>query len=187
MSEYTRFEVKPFRRFYDGQRRYIMAAAAYRSGSRLNYGDRQFDFSQKKQDVIVSEILLPDCAPDILRNRGVLWGAVEAAERMADGLLARELIVDLPQGLAPTMWWEAVRSFASTQFVQQGMIVDLAIHQPDRLGKLSFPHAHLLLTVRKVGPAGFLHIENEWREALHDPVLKKTWSQAFACEHTSNI
>jgi hypothetical protein len=188
MSEvHTRFEVKPFRRIYEGQRRYIMAAAAYRSGSRLYYGDRQFDFSQKKQDVIVSEIMLPNEAPDILRNRGVLWSAVEAAERMSDGLLARELVVDLPRGLPPTKWWAVVRNFAFFSLVQKGMIVDLAIHQPDRLGRLSSPHAHILLTVRKVGPSGFLHIENQWRDALHDPALRKTWADAFKYTSIQNV
>lgn len=179
MTENTRFEIKPFRRIFDGQRRYIMAAAAYRSGTRLYYGDRKFDFAQKKQDVVVSEILLPNEAPDILNNRGVLWGAVEAAERMPDGLLARELVVDLPRGLPPTKWWATVRNFVFYNLVHKGMIADLAIHQPDRLGKLSEPHAHILLTVRQVGPGGFTHIENKWRDALHDPSLKRAWDGAF--------
>jgi hypothetical protein len=180
MSANTRFEIKPFRRIYQGQRRYILAAAAYRSGSSLAFGERVFDFSQRKPDVVVSEIMLPMGAPEVFRNRSILWNAAETTEHWPDGLLARELVVDLPGEYSPTLWWNVTRGFANEHFVKRGIIVDFAVHLPELAGKHSAPHAHLLLTVRKVAAQGFTCIENSWREALHDPALKEAWRQAFA-------
>lgn len=186
MSSNTRFEIKPFRRIYQGQKRYILAAAAYRSGSSLAFGERVFDFSQRKPDVIVSEIMLPMGAPEVFKNRSILWNAVETAEHWPDGLLARELVVDLPGEYSPAKWWGMIRSYAFEHFVKRGMIVDFSIHLPELAGKHSSPHAHLLLTVRKVAAQGFTSIENSWREVLHDPALKDAWRQALAHAHIFN-
>lgn len=180
MTSTTRFEIKPFRRIYQGERRYILAAAAYRSGSSLAFGERVFDFSQRKPDVIVSEIMLPTGAPEVFRNRSVLWNAAETAEHWPDGLLARELVIDLPGEYSPSKWWGVIRCYAYAYLVKRGMIVDFSIHLPELAGKHSSPHAHLLMTVRKVAAQGFTSIENSWRDALHDPALKEAWSKAFA-------
>ena len=58
-----------------------LAAAAYRSASRLHDQrlDRHHDFSNKA-GVVHSEVLLPDGAPEHLRDRERLWNDVEAAE-----------------------------------------------------------------------------------------------------------
>ncbi|MBF0270436.1 MAG: MobA/MobL family protein, partial [Alphaproteobacteria bacterium] len=118
--------------------------------------------------------------PEVFRNRSVLWNAAETAEHWPDGLLARELVIDLPGEYSPSKWWGVIRCYAYAYLVKRGMIVDFSIHLPELAGKHSSPHAHLLMTVRKAAPSGFTSIENSWRDALHDPALKEAWSKAFA-------
>ena len=69
-----------------------VASAAYRSGSRLRDErlDRSHDFSAKR-GVVHSEVLLPEHAPEVWRDRERLWNDVEASEIRKDAQLAREL------------------------------------------------------------------------------------------------
>lgn len=66
-----------------------IAAAAYRSGEKLYdryYGEVQ-DYSRKK-GVILTEILLPEHAPERLKDRETLWYEVESMEKRKDSQLA---------------------------------------------------------------------------------------------------
>ena len=78
--------------------RSAVAAAAYRSGSKLHdiRQDLSFDYTQKSE-VVFSEILLPDGAPSWMANREALWNAVEAGEKRKDAQLARDIEFALPQ------------------------------------------------------------------------------------------
>src|SRR3954447_11447996 len=69
--------------------RSAVAAAAYRSASALldEREARTHDFSHKA-DVVHSEILLPDGAPEHWSDRSILWNAVEASEKRKDAQLA---------------------------------------------------------------------------------------------------
>ena len=65
--------------------RNAVAAAAYRSGSRLveEATGITHDYSRKK-GVEHTEILAPDGAPAWVYDRQILWNSVEAAERRKD-------------------------------------------------------------------------------------------------------
>src|SRR3954453_23796634 len=132
------------------------AAAAYRSASALldEREARTHDFSQKA-DVVHSEILLPDGAPDRWSDRGVLWNAVEASEKRKDAQLAREIEFALPREVSREEGVALARDFVAEQFVARGMVADLNVHWPmDAQGEAK-PHAHVMLTMRETGPEGF--------------------------------
>ncbi len=59
-----------------------VAAAAYRAGECLrdDYYGEVHDFT-KKGGVIMSEIILPDNAPERFTNREMLWNEVEEIEK----------------------------------------------------------------------------------------------------------
>jgi Ti-type conjugative transfer relaxase TraA len=136
-----------------------VAAAAYRSASRLHdYRlGRTFDYTAK-QDVIHSEILVPESAPEWVRKRELLWNAIEAREKRCDAQLARELQFALPEELTQDQAIALAREFVQREFVTGGRIVDLNVHwdQGNR-------HAHVMRTLRELGPDGFGLKENEWR------------------------
>ena len=75
-----------------------VASAAYRSGSRLRDErlDRSHDFSGKR-GVVHSEVMLPENAPEVWRDRERLWNDVEAFEVRKDAQLAREVEFAIPR------------------------------------------------------------------------------------------
>lgn len=145
------------------QGRSSVAAAAYRAGEKLaNVRDgMEHDYS-KRTGVASSEILLPPGAPARFGDREVLWNAVEAIEKRKDAQVAREVQLALPHELDAAGRAALVRGFVQAQFVDRGMIADVAIHTPGEKGDTRNHHAHVLLTTRAVSPDGFEGKNRDW-------------------------
>lgn len=160
-----------------GTGRSAVAAAAYRSGQSL--ADERtglvHDYS-KRRGVAHTEIMAPDNAPDWMRDRVQLWNAVEAVERRKDAQLSRELQLSLPHELTDEQRRELVRGFAREQFVNRGMIADIAIHRPDEKGDERNHHAHIMLTMRELTKDGFGNKARAW----NDKALLETWREQWA-------
>lgn len=154
--------------------RTALGAAAYRSGERLQQdgiGGVMHDYS-RKAGVVHKEILAPDSAPEWARNRVQLWNEIDRIEVRKDAQLAREVEVALPVELGLREQVELLRGFVQAQFVARGMIADVAIHHDN----LQNPHAHVLLTLRDIGPNGFGDKDRDWNEK---PLLRE-WREAWA-------
>jgi Ti-type conjugative transfer relaxase TraA len=152
--------------------RSAVAAAAYRSGSKLHdtRQDLSFDYTQKSE-VVFSEILLPDGAPAWMANREALWNAVEAGEKRKDAQLARDIEFALPQELSCQQAVALARDFVRSEFVARGMVADLNVHwEPDN------PHIHLMLTMRELIAGGFGRKVTEWNKVA----LLKQWRERWA-------
>lgn len=151
-----------------------VAAAAYRAGEDLvnEYDGIEHDFT-KKNWVEYTEILLPDNAPTEYSDRSTLWNAVEMSEKSKDAQLCREFELALPIELTRKQQIEVADQFAREKLVSQGIIVDIAIHNPpvvnDRhqpidkdgnptkdVSKMQFinPHAHIMATMRPMDEKG---------------------------------
>jgi len=151
-------------------RRSVVAAASYRSGERLYDASQGKWFEFHKPDVIHTEIMSPvnrEIAPWVF-ERQKLWNRVEAAEKRVDAQLAREIEITLPRELTKDQQVTLVRTFVRDQFVSQGMVADIAIHRPMAADGLEQPHAHILLTLRRLEPGsatGFSPTkERDWNE-----------------------
>ena len=151
-------------------RRSAIAAASYRSGDRL-YDDSQGKwFHFDKPDVVHTEILAPaGDAPAWVSDRQTLWNIVERCEKRYDAQLAREIELTLPRELTEEQRIVLVRRFVGEHFVSQGMVADIAIHAPDAADGQEQPHAHVLLTLRRLDPTtvtGFSATkERDWNES----------------------
>lgn len=159
--------------------RSCVAAAAYRAGGRLR-DERQgieHDYS-RKGGVMHAEILAPENAPDWMRDRDRLWNAVEAVEKRKDAQLAREIEVALPRELDRRERLELLRGFVQRQFVDRGMIADLAVHEGRARDGHGQPHAHVMLTLRELTGNGFGKKDRSWNE----PELLLGWREAWARE-----
>jgi len=134
-------------------------AAAYRSGSRLHdyHLDRTFDHTGKP-DVVHSEILAPAGSPEWVYNRGLLWNTIEVREKRYDAQLANELQFALPEELTQTQAIALAREFVQREFVGCGKVADLNVHWDQ-----GNPHAHVMLTLRKLEHDGFGLKEREWK------------------------
>ena len=133
-----------------------IASAAYRSGERL-YSEYYGEYSDytRKGGVICSNILLPSHAPPEYADRQTLWNAVEKAERGKNAQLAYSFDIALQNEFSLEENIALARQFLLENFVSRGMVVDFAVHQPDREdGGIPNPHFHVLCPIRPIEQNG---------------------------------
>lgn len=122
-----------------------VASAAYISGTRLYNDDaRGLTFSYThKEEVIFSEICLPENTPASLKDRQTLWNEFERVQNKANSRNARQFDMALTVELDTTQQIELARHFIQENSVAAGMAVDWALHN-----KPGNPHVHVMCTVR---------------------------------------
>jgi hypothetical protein len=159
------------------QGRSATAASAYRVAERIE--DRRtgltFDYAARG-GVDHTEILAPDHAPDWVRDRSELWNRVEESETRKNSQVAREVRVALPDELTHAQRVALVRDYAQAQFVDRGMVADIALHAPGRIGDERNHHAHILLTTREVDADGFTTKNRDWNKVE----VLEGWREAWA-------
>ncbi|RDZ12880.1 molybdopterin-guanine dinucleotide biosynthesis protein MobA [Priestia megaterium] len=135
-----------------------VAAAAYRSCEKLHdeRTDEQKFYARDVQPETM--ILTPTNAPEWMKDRNRLWNEVEKVEKRKDSQLARELNIALPIELNHDQQKELIQSFAQNEFVEKGMVADIAIHRDDA----NNPHAHIMLTMRNLDQNGFGKKNRDW-------------------------
>ena len=104
--------------------------------------------------MVCSEILLPPHAPAEYADRQTLWNAVEKAEQHPKAQLAYSFDFTLQNEFSLEENIALARQFLLDEFVCRGMVVDFAVHQPDREGGIQNPHVHVLCPIRPIGPDG---------------------------------
>ncbi len=105
------------------------AAAAYRAAERIeDIRTGEIHDYRKKRGVDEKFILAPTIAPDWVYNREKLWNEVELGEWRKDSQLSREINVAIPVELSKSLQVELIREFVQEQFVDEGMIADVAFH-----------------------------------------------------------
>jgi hypothetical protein len=143
-----------------GSGRSATSAAAYRAAEFIN--DQRtglvFDF-RRKRGVAHKSILHPLNAPSWVQDRAQLWNEVEKAEKRRDAQLAREMDIALPLELTLSQNIKLIEHFAQTCFVKNGMVADICVHNSK-----GNPHAHIMLTMREVTPAGFGKKRRDWND-----------------------
>ena len=133
-----------------------VAAAAYRSGEKLHseYYGEDSDYT-RKGGVICSEILLPSHAPPEYADREILWNAVAKVEQGKKAQLAYSFDIALQNEFSMEENIELARQFLLDNFVSRGMVVDFAVHSPDKEdGGISNPHFHVMCPIRPIEPNG---------------------------------
>lgn len=155
-----------------GKGQSAVAAAAYRSGERLQderTGEEKF---YHRQVIPETMILAPSHSPEWVKDRERLWNEVEKNEVRKNSQLAREINVALPIELSNERQKELIQNFVQKEFVDRGMVADIAIHRDD----LNNPHAHVMLTTREISPEGFTTKNRDWnnKELLNE--WRQEWS-----------
>ena len=168
-----------------------VASAAYRAGEKLynEYDGCTHDYS-KRNDIVHTEIILPDNAPEKFKDRETLWNEVEKTEKRIDSQTAREVEIALPIELNREEQIALVREYVTENFVKQGMCVDFAIHtgshehtsqeeykDTDQDIKSENPHAHIMLTMREVTKDGFTKKNREWNDKKLLVEWRKSWAE----------
>lgn len=137
-----------------GKGKSAVASSAYISGEKIkNDWDGVTHDYTKKQGVISKEIFLPDHAPEEYKDRKTLWNSVELFETNSNAQLARNFIISLPKELSIEENKKMIEEYIQNNFVKEGMIVDLAIHDESREGNQNI-HAHIMTIVRPINKDG---------------------------------
>ncbi|HIA8366002.1 TPA: MobQ family relaxase [Klebsiella pneumoniae] len=151
-----------------------VAKAAYHARTRIT-DDRigeTFDFSHRT-DLHGHIILAPVSAPaHIVESCSALWNEVERVERQNNGQTARYYDVAIPVELSHDDKKKLVAEYCQKNFVDKGMIADIAFHDLD--GKN--PHAHVMLTLKTIGPEGFGKKDRSW----NDKKIMLQWRESWA-------
>ena len=131
----------------------VMSAAAYQSGEKLfSEYDGQWKSGDHQERIVFKDILLPPNAPRAYANRQTLWNAVDASEPKDNAQTARRFIITLPKELSIEDNIRLIRDYCQKQFVDRGMIADIAVHFDDK--EPPNPHAHILCTMRSMNEQG---------------------------------
>lgn len=155
-----------------GKGQSAVASASYRSGEKL-IDERTGEIKYYKRDVQPeSMILAPEHSPEWVQDRQRLWNEIEQAETRKDAQLAREINIALPVELSNDQQRELIREYIQEQFVNKGMVADIAIHRDDP----NNPHAHVMLTTREISEDGFGKKNREW----NDRKLLEQWREQWA-------
>jgi hypothetical protein len=168
------FKAKPVKR---SQGKSAVASAAYQAGEKLTdeRTGRHSNYMRKK-GVLHAEILAPPNSPSWAMDRGALWNATEKAENRKDAQVARRFIIALPCQLTDEQRRDYTRRYCLEQFVERGMICDFAIHAPEPQKNQDNYHAHVMVTMREVGPEGFGKKNRDWNKVS----LLEEWREQWA-------
>ena len=146
---------------------------------------------RRRSGVMSSFIAAPSDAPAWSQNRAALWQKVEAAEKRKDAQLAREVVVSLPsvdifdhlnaqnRALRLKEFYEKIlKKYAKDNFSAEGMIADIALHEPSEKNDNRHFHAHIMLTMREVTADGFGKKERSWNDAKRLEHWRENWAHA---------
>ena len=157
-----------------GQGRSAVAAAAYRSGEEIkNEQDGITHDYQRREGVVHTQILAPEQAPAWAQDRAQLWNKVEEAETRKNSRTAREVVVAIPKELNREQQLELVRDFAKENFVDKGMVADIALHSKENDNE----HGHIMLTTREIDSTGFTNKNRDWDKKENLESWRKSWEQ----------
>lgn len=171
-----RLEAKIFSREKRG--RSVIAAAAYRAGTRLRdeLRDKIYDYARRSAGVLNSVVLAPAGAPAWVQDPATLWNTVERSEKRVDAQLAREFILALPRELSREAQFQTAKDWAERELVESGMVAELSLHHP-KSGKN--PHVHILCTLRKLEGDHFAAKKSrEWNDVARLVKQRESWAAA---------
>ncbi|HHK9835503.1 TPA: MobQ family relaxase [Klebsiella pneumoniae] len=151
-----------------------VAKAAYHARTRITderTGDT-YDYS-RRTDLYGHFILAPANAPEhIVKDSTALWNEVERVERQNNGQTSRYFDVAIPAELNNDDKKRLVLEYCQKNFVDKGMIADIAFHDLDS----DNPHAHVMLTLKTIGPDGFGKKERSWNDRKMSIFWRESWA-----------
>lgn len=133
--------------------RSAIAAAAYRSGTRLvdEVTGKVYNY-ERKTGVFHTEILTPDDAPFWVGDRSSLWNAVEQENWRKNARFAKEITIALPKELSNDAKLGLVREFVTAEIVTRfNLVADVCYHNFES----NNPHVHLMIPTRVANAESF--------------------------------
>jgi nickase len=117
--------------------------------------DRQTYYPKYSEDLVYTEVMLPDNAPPEYLDPSKLWNAVETFESGSKAQLARTYRVEPPNEWSYELATEVMQDYIRRNFVEKGMCAQFAIHDSKNknTGQKNL-RCHILLTLRSLDEEG---------------------------------
>jgi len=148
--------------------------SAYNNRARIE-DDRTgnvYDYSHRS-DLFYHAILAPSEAPyRLIKSSAILWNEIEQIEKRKDAQLSRYFDVAIPVELNNDDKIKLVLAYCQKNFVDKGMIADIAFHDLNSKN----PHAHVMLTLREITPDGFSKKNRDWNEHALMDEWRSSWA-----------
>lgn len=155
-------------------------SAAYRAGEDILGHDGTLHRYDRKQGVVDKWMMFPAGTPGVLKDRQALWAAADRAEHTRDGewrkncQLYRDVVAAVPNEISHTRARDLAEQFLKP-LVEEGMVADVAIHDPEHEQRNL--HIHIMLSLREMTPTGFGKKNRSWnRQSLADE-LRTRWAK----------
>lgn len=152
---------------------------------RKNIYDSYLDeikYNYSKNDLVYSEVLVPDYAPRRLHDLSTLLSEIDLAEKRYDARTGRAVRLTLPNDkeISDEDRIELTRNYVKDEFVSKGMCAVIAIHEGRNEDPAkNNPHAHVLITDRPVDENGFCTKKNrDWNKKTQLNLWRKAWAEA---------
>jgi len=116
------------------------------NGTNIDYSDRGGH--------VVTLMFAPLGSPGWVRDPQEFWRRAAAAEKRANAQEARLVELALPRGLSRADWID-IASRLSRKFVAEGMVVQVDLHCTTARAGGEHPHAHFMLSMRRLQGEGF--------------------------------
>lgn len=117
--------------------------------------DGQTYYPKYSEDLVYTEVMLPDNAPPEYLDPSKLWNAVETFESGSKAQLARTYRVEPPNEWSYELATEVMQDYIRRNFVEKGMCAQFAIHDSKNknTGQKNL-RCHILLTLRSLDEEG---------------------------------
>ena len=114
--------------------------------------DGTYYYPKYSEDLVHSEVMLPENAPEEYADPSVLWNSVEMREKNnSKAQLARSYKISIPNEWSYELATEVVRDYVKRNFVDEGMCVQFAIHDSENpVTHQRNLHCHIMMTMRPI-------------------------------------
>ena len=137
------------------------------------------DYSRTHDNVLFSGIFVDPKrnTSEWVQDRSKLWNEAVKAETYKNAQEAQEIIISLPHQLTDKGREYIVKDWVRETILREtGRVADVNIHRPPKNGDDRNYHAHVLLTMRDIGPDGF----GEKKAPVIDKAQLDKWKVNFS-------
>lgn len=173
------FDIQPISRLQGGS---VSKTAAYilRANIYDTYLGETHYYGYSK-DLLHSEVIVPDYAPQNFLDLNTLLTAIDRAEKRYDARTGRVVRLTLPNDaeFSDEERFALARAFVKEAFISQGMCAIVAVHagrneDPTK----NNPHVHVLITDRPVDSNGFCAKKNrDWNKKKQLHKWRALWAE----------
>ena len=127
--------------------------SAYQRCTRSECG--KYDFSEKSDEYVGHEVLLPEGAPKEFRDPDYLWSEADKMDTRVNSTISRTVELAIPDEVPEELWFEFANELMSF-YRDHGVAVEYSIQRDEGVTRIEDNnHIHGMISTRRLRPDGF--------------------------------